>query len=271
MKNNYGTVSQTIAALREEGYTIDFNVTGECLSCHKTNTVLSPEEFTIDAIYRFEGESNPDDEAIVYAISSPKYNVKGTLVNAYGPYADGGSDALVQKLQQKIPEQKDNGPRPLRRSKHILLLSKDHHFTLLFSWKIRQGLKLGIDPARIKTYVRHFWENDMQEHFREEEEILFKAVEDKRIVDKALSDHRHIEKEIAGLMASPTGEAASRQLAALADTVDRHVRYEERELFPELERVLTPGQLEEIGAALNECSVFRDEYEDEFWAPVIRR
>lgn len=100
MKNSFGTLSQTVDGLKEQGYALDFNIREECLTCHKINTVLSPDEFEIDAVYRFEGESNPDDEAVVYAISSPAYGVKGVLVNAYGMYADEVSDALVKKLTQ---------------------------------------------------------------------------------------------------------------------------------------------------------------------------
>ena len=102
MENNFGTVSQTIDALKQQGYDLDFNIKQECLICHQTNTVLSPEDFELDAVYRFEGESNPDDEAVVYAISSPKFGVKGVLVNAYGLYAGDASDALVQKLHKHI-------------------------------------------------------------------------------------------------------------------------------------------------------------------------
>lgn len=100
MKNDFGTLSQTVDALKKQGYDLDFNIKQECLICHQNNTVLSPDEFEIDSVYRFEGESNPDDEAVVYAISSPKYGVKGILVNAYGIYADDASNALVQKLHQ---------------------------------------------------------------------------------------------------------------------------------------------------------------------------
>src|SRR5574338_1508868 len=88
MKKDFGTLSQTIEGLKKEGYTMDFNINRECLACHKTNTTLSADEFQIDVFYRFEGEANPDDEAVVYAISSPKYGVKGVLVNAFGLYAD---------------------------------------------------------------------------------------------------------------------------------------------------------------------------------------
>ncbi len=99
MKENYGTVSETINGLKKEGYTLDFNINKDCIVCQESNRVLSPEDFVIDKVFRFEGVSNPDDEAIVYAISSQKFNAKGTLVNGYGIYADDATSALIEKLQ----------------------------------------------------------------------------------------------------------------------------------------------------------------------------
>jgi hypothetical protein len=99
MQENPGTLSETINALKKLGYTLDFNLQGECIICHQTNTVLSPDEFKIDKTYRFEGSSDPDDEAIVYAISSTDGRVKGTLVNGYGISADPVSSAMVEKLK----------------------------------------------------------------------------------------------------------------------------------------------------------------------------
>jgi hypothetical protein len=99
MKESYGTLSETINGLKKEGYTLDFNIRQECLVCSITNTVLSPDDFEIDKVYRFEGMSNPDDQAILYAISSPKFDVKGVLVNGYGISADGATDAMIEKLK----------------------------------------------------------------------------------------------------------------------------------------------------------------------------
>jgi len=72
------------------------------LACHHGNAILSPDDFEIDKIYRFEGESNPDDQAILYAISSPKFGVKGLLVNVYGISTDEASAALVAKLKTHL-------------------------------------------------------------------------------------------------------------------------------------------------------------------------
>ncbi len=95
---DYGTLSQTINALQKEGYTMDFNIEEECLVCHKSNTTLSPDDFEIDHVFRFEGDSNPDDQSILYAISSMDNMVKGLLVNGYGISAETMTNAIVAKL-----------------------------------------------------------------------------------------------------------------------------------------------------------------------------
>lgn len=99
LKEYYGTLSETINALNELGYTLDFNINEECLLCHKTNTRLSPDDFQIDKFYRFEGMTDPEDQSILYAISSPKFEVKGLLVNGYGTDADEYSAMLISKLK----------------------------------------------------------------------------------------------------------------------------------------------------------------------------
>jgi hypothetical protein len=72
----------------------------ECLACHKTSSYLSPEEFEIDEIHRFEGDSDPGDEMIVYGISSSLHNMKGIVVNAYGLYSDPNTYKIVSKLKK---------------------------------------------------------------------------------------------------------------------------------------------------------------------------
>jgi len=99
MKESYGTLSETINGLKKEGYTKDFNLSWEFMFCDNQNMTLSPDDFEIDKVYRFEGQSNPDDQSILYAISSPKFNVKGVLVNGYGISSDEKTDALVSKLR----------------------------------------------------------------------------------------------------------------------------------------------------------------------------
>ena len=96
---SFGTLSQTLNGLIGLGYTHDFNIDDECLVCHQTNAVLHPADFQIDKVYRFEGASNPDDQSILYAISSTKLNMKGTLVNGYGISSDEHTSTLIKQLK----------------------------------------------------------------------------------------------------------------------------------------------------------------------------
>ena len=99
---NYDTVTQAISGLKKRGYSMDFNVQAEkdCLICHAEELSLAPDEFQIDEVYRFEGDSDPGDEMVVYAISSDGHSVKGTLVNGYGTYSDGDVAAIVKHLHR---------------------------------------------------------------------------------------------------------------------------------------------------------------------------
>jgi hypothetical protein len=87
--------------LRRQGYTEDFNLRQDCLECRNEQLKLFAEDFKIDKYYRFEGESNPSDAAILYAISSDRYGMKGVLVNAYGVYSDPLTDEMTKKLEMR--------------------------------------------------------------------------------------------------------------------------------------------------------------------------
>ena len=79
--------------LTKDGFTQDFIVVDGRLQTigNASTKSYAPDEITIVDFYRFEGESNPDDMAILYAIEAND-GVKGTISSAYGTYGD--SDAL---------------------------------------------------------------------------------------------------------------------------------------------------------------------------------
>lgn len=95
------SLSDILDKLRTEGYTRDFNVIEECMICTVDNTKLDPTQFKIDRYFRFEGQSDPDDQAIVYAISSKDGVQKGVLVNSYGLYSDDATDKIISLLEKQ--------------------------------------------------------------------------------------------------------------------------------------------------------------------------
>ncbi|MDO4728028.1 MAG: hypothetical protein Q4B43_03365 [Bacteroidota bacterium] len=94
----YATTSVAINNLRNEGFTVDFNLAENCIVCGSTQYNI--DDFEVVQVYRYEGESDPGDEATVYGIAS-KDGVKGILVTAYGSYTDAISTAILQKLSLK--------------------------------------------------------------------------------------------------------------------------------------------------------------------------
>src|SRR3712207_3135745 len=97
--NVYETVTDALADLKKRGFTTDFNIVSDKIECGKTGSALDPSQFEIVEHYRFEGETNPADEEVVYAIAAKDGSMKGVLVNAFGTYDDPVSDELVQKLE----------------------------------------------------------------------------------------------------------------------------------------------------------------------------
>lgn len=155
--------------------------------------------------------------------------------------------------------------QPIKRNENILRLSREHHFSLLFCWKIKQGLNSETDTERIINYVRYFSLNFLLPHFREEEFFLFPAIDDEK-VDKAIEQHKQI-NNLIGTLALLDNTGSKKVLQRIAELVDEHVRYEERDLFPYMESELSNDQLESIGKKLDEAEALpvKDEYEDEFW------
>ncbi len=94
----YDTLVQAIEALRAQGYVEDFNLQSHCIDCRDATLELYPDDFDIVKVFRFYGPSDVDDESILYAIASEKYNLKGILVNGFGVSSDPLTAEMVEKL-----------------------------------------------------------------------------------------------------------------------------------------------------------------------------
>jgi hemerythrin-like domain-containing protein len=116
----------------------------------------------------------------------------------------------------------------------------------------------------MRSYVIYFWKDHLEKHFQEEESLLFREVDDQQCL-QAIQEHREIEQLIVSVR--DDGASAEQRYQQLADRVERHVRFEERQLFPFLEKSIPEEQLNAIGVKLGEqhapdCA---DVFADEFW------
>ncbi len=98
MEASPSTVSEATGLLARDGYTADFD--------HLLSDDMPPDDghrhdpagLVIERQYRFEGDSNPGDEAIVLGVQCPACGARGVVVSAYGPEAD---PVLLAKLHDR--------------------------------------------------------------------------------------------------------------------------------------------------------------------------
>ena len=98
-KDDMSSMVTVIADLTKSGYTTQFQATDKGLKSMASQQNFKPDQVEIKHFYRFEGESDPDDSSIVYAIET-KNGEKGTLVDSYGAY----SDPLVATFIKQVEE-----------------------------------------------------------------------------------------------------------------------------------------------------------------------
>ncbi len=106
-KQNTGmaTLSECITLALERGYSENFKMTANGLTTEDEKSVYTPVDIKITNFYRFEGNSNTDDNSILYLIETDDRK-KGLLIDAYGVYADTRISNFVRQVDdfQKKPK-----------------------------------------------------------------------------------------------------------------------------------------------------------------------
>lgn len=90
---HYANVSKALDDLNEMGFTFDFNL-------HEEDIVKNPHRYEIEHIYRYEGDSNPDDEATVYGIKSSS-GKKGVFVAGFAANSENDAARVLREISIK--------------------------------------------------------------------------------------------------------------------------------------------------------------------------
>jgi hemerythrin-like domain-containing protein len=145
----------------------------------------------------------------------------------------------------------------LQRHKAIVPLSRHHHHALALVLKIRKaGPEAGPETVEaLKRELQHFWETGGQQHFREEEEILLPAYAryadiDRREIVEMLLEHVKI-RSLVGSIESAKDDALP-LIRELGDLLEKHVRLEERVIFPLIEAAIPEAMLMELAPYFHE-------------------
>lgn len=140
----------------------------------------------------------------------------------------------------------------MKRHKNIIGLSHDHHHGLRLAQLIKKDSPeykdLPNDIDGKVQYTINAWEKELQYHFKNEEEILFPAVENRdekidELIDEILIEHEEIKFKIKQLQTSDDKEIILNDLGYI---LEQHIRKEERELFDRIQEVLGEEKLNEL-------------------------
>ena len=95
-----GDVARAVERLTAAGYRDDFRAERDGLRAVKSGRIYEPESLDVDEVLRFEGESDPDDEVVIYALYDASRGAKGTYVVTYGTYVDPLDAEMLRRLSR---------------------------------------------------------------------------------------------------------------------------------------------------------------------------
>lgn len=93
------TLQQAIRRLEGEGFTTSLlALSGGRIGTRERS--YAPRDLVVEAVVRFEGLSDPEDEAVLFALRAPD-GLRGTFVAAYGPQMEPDTVAVVEGLEAR--------------------------------------------------------------------------------------------------------------------------------------------------------------------------
>ena len=94
------TMVDALRRFGRRGYTDDFQARPEGLRSLATGAVFPPEELVVEDVARFEGASDPDDEATIFALRSENGETRGTYTVTFGTNMDALDAVMVPRLRE---------------------------------------------------------------------------------------------------------------------------------------------------------------------------
>jgi len=150
--------------------------------------------------------------------------------------------------------------KPIKRCESLKPLSREHHHGLLFSWKLKTGIKKNVEVSRIKKYADWFYENYLIPHFEVEEKYIFPILgNENELIKRAVSEHESLKR-----LLESTNSEFQKNIGLIGDELVDHIRFEERVLFGEIQKIATTEQL--LSIEFNHSDEkFVDNLSDPFW------
>ena len=136
----------------------------------------------------------------------------------------------------------------MKRAKELETLSWEHHDGLVIAARIKNDLKKESEPAHLIPYVTDIYTNYLRHHFKQEEESFLtplKAFSEAEVLIKRMLDEHTKFAEIFARI-EPFDSDVYTHVRRFGELLHDHIRFEERQLFPLIEKLLSDEQLKKI-------------------------
>lgn len=138
----------------------------------------------------------------------------------------------------------------------LVPLTHDHHHALAQARRLKESALTNdeSDRRRATDDFINFYLGSLLRHFREEEELFFAPLVDEEdahdLVMRALAEHLRVHARVRLLKRDlAVGKAEPTQLTELSKLLTAHVRVEERDVFPLVERLLSEDELTDLASS----------------------
>lgn len=139
---------------------------------------------------------------------------------------------------------------PIKRTEAMQPLSRQHHNGLLFCLLLKKGIAKNAAIKIICDFSIHFWETDLQHHFQLEEICLRNLGNTYPVlnsgIQQMLTEHRLLQQYFKQMAIHVT----CNDITQLSELLEKHIRFEERILFPHIETTINSEALQRIGKVL---------------------
>lgn len=152
--------------------------------------------------------------------------------------------------------------KPLKRDVNLQTFSHEHHHGLVFCTRLKKAEKTDLDT--FQHFVVDFWNSHLKSHFKAEEALLMSLISDANLCNQLQEEHKEIQLGIQSIFKCNINNYV---LLAhnLATLINNHIRFEERQLFPHLEKTLSVRELTKIGDSLAHSEIISHSFEPQFW------
>lgn len=151
--------------------------------------------------------------------------------------------------------------KPGRRDVNLIKFSHEHHHGLVFCSRLKKVNHAS--DSIIRSYVNEFWDYYLLEHFKNEEKLFLPLLPKNEIILQFLQEHKQIKQLVSNIK---TSQKEIHNLALeLASLLKAHIRFEERILFPYMEKELSFDELETIGKAMEKIEISSHCFSHQFW------